>query len=257
MIDPSPSPAADTNPTPHTLDTSTQGSGQRKRRVRTRNRLKHHYLCISVIIRSSQLSAPLSPQEPGSETIFYPGPVSREREREREREVEARENWEWQKLETETLIKAEHVSPGREHYWCDFRFSHQVYILQIKFNCCGGVLLCCCSVWLCCGRVSSLYCIDCLEAEDRSQASPPAAHCSQFSVQKTRSIRFYLLCIIVEMSSFRIVIKLCIKYNVTIIAPDNTCITSDNIETKRNCHLTRNLNIENIGMFCNYLLFCV
>ena len=123
--------------------------------------------------------------------------------------------------------------------------------LQMKFNCCGGVMLCCCSVWLCCGRVSSLYCIDCLEAEDRSQASPPAAHCSQFSVQKTRSIRFYLLCIIVEMSSFRIVIKLCIKYNVTIIAPDNTCITSDNIETKRNCHLTRNLNIENIGMFCN------
>ena len=57
-----------------------------------------------------------------------------------------------------------------------------------------------------------------------------------------------------EMSTFRIVIKLCIKYNVTIIEANNTCITSDNIiETKRNCHLSRHLNIENIGMFCNYL----
>ena len=199
------------------------------------------YLCNYPL--SSAISLPLSlSRHKNPDQRQYFTPVLWERE--------VRENWEWQKLETETLIKDGHVSPGRKYYWCDFRFSTQIKCSlsrDLMFYCCGGLF--CWGVFVLCdcvgaGPLLSSIVLIVWRLWTGSQASPPAVHCFQCSVQENE--------VIVEMSTFRIVIKLCIKYNVTIIEANNTCITSDNIiETKRNCHLSRHLNIENIGMFCN------
>ena len=232
MIDPTPVPAADTNPTPHHSGHQLHRPERRESPGRTRSRLKHHYLCISVIIRSSQL--PLSPQEPGSETILPRCCEPRERRRGKiENDKNSRQR-DWSKPSTSAMVGSI-IDATLDSPVSSVQFRNEMFWL------CWCVFV----VWLC--DLPLLYCIDCVEAGDRSQASSTGRPLFPifFSAIEVNKV------IIVEISTFRIVIKLCIKYNVTIIESSNTCNTSDNIETKLNCQLTRNLNIENIGMFCN------
>ena len=160
-----------------------QAIARRESPGRTRSRLKHDYLCISVIIRSSQLP-PLATRTRIRDNI---APVLwAERERE-----EARENWEWQKLETERLIKAEYVSHGREHYWCDFRLLSSQFPPQFRNVMswlCWSVFVFVVIVW---PPSALLYWLWRLGTGPRP--APLAAHCSQFSsFQQTRLTRLFL-----------------------------------------------------------------
>ena len=101
-MDPSPVPAADTNPTPHNSGHQLHRPARRESPGRTRSRLKHDYLCISVIIRSSQL--PLSPQEPGSETILPRCCEPRERRRGKIEDDKNSRQRDWSKPSTSAMV---------------------------------------------------------------------------------------------------------------------------------------------------------
>ena len=181
-MDPSPVQAADTNPTPHNSDT-TGHSEERKPREdkKSPKTWLFVYLCNYPL-----LSASPSRHKNPDQRQYCPGAASRERERE-----EARENWEWQKLETERLIKAEYVSHGREHYWCDFRLLSSQFPPQFRNVMswlCWSVFVFVVIVW---PPSALLYWLWRLGTGPRP--APLAAHCSQFSsFQQTRLTRLFL-----------------------------------------------------------------